>query len=159
MVLKTGTKMRPQTPMMSTSRRIQGATSMPSSFTSGRTMSPLRVLPSRSTGTTMQTRLGSRVFTMMLTVVTCPLIQSMMVVTSPMGLQAPPALAARMTMPAKSQRSFLSAMSLRRSATMTMAVVMLSSRAERKKVRMETTQRSFFLSVVLMRSVMTVKPL
>ena len=41
---------------------------------------------------------------------------------------------------------------------MTMAVVMLSSRADRKKVRMLMIHSSFFLFVVVMLSVMTRKP-
>ena len=49
-------------------------------------------------------------------------------------------------------------MSLRSRAIITMAVVMLSSRAERKKVRMLMTHRSFFLLVVVILSVMTRKP-
>ena len=48
--------------------------------------------------------LGKIRFPTMVVVVSCPPIQSMVVVTSPMGDHAPPALAAMTTMPAKSQR-------------------------------------------------------
>ena len=82
----------------------------------------------------------------------------MMVVTSPMGLQAPPALAAMITMPAKVQRSLRSRISLRSSALITMAVVMLSSAALRKKAMMLSIHSSDTLLVPVMRSVITRKP-
>ncbi len=75
---------------------------------------------------------------MMPSVVTWPPIHSIVVVTSPMGDQAPPAFAASTTIPAKNQRVSLSAMSLRNKLTMTMAVVRLSSTEDRKKVMKET---------------------
>ena len=64
----------------------------------------------------------------------CPPIHNMVVVTSPMGDQAPPALAAMTTTPTKYIRVDLSETSLRNSVTITMAVVKLSSTADRKKV-------------------------
>ena len=82
---------------------------------------------------------------MMVVVVNCPPIHSIVVVTSPIGDQAPPALAAMTTMPAKSQRVCRSSMSLRNSDTMTMDVVKLSSRAEKKKVKTHTIHSIFTL--------------
>ena len=82
--------------------------------------------------------LGRMRLPMMVVVVNCPPIQSIVVVTSSIGDQAPPALAAMTTMPAKSQRVRRSSMSLRNSDTMTMDVVKLSSRAEKKNVKTHT---------------------
>ena len=75
-----------------------------------------------------------------------------------MGLQAPPALAARITIPPKNQRSCCSGSSLRNRATITMAVVRLSRIAEKKKVMKLSIQSSFTLLVVLIWSVMMLKP-
>ena len=91
-------------------------------------------------GTSKQTTLGKIKFPMMMVVVNCPPIHSMVVVTSPIGDQAPPALAAMTTIPAKSQRVWRSSMSLRNNDTITIDVVRLSSKAEKKKVRMQTIQ-------------------
>jgi hypothetical protein len=63
-----------------------------------------------------------------------PPIQSIVVVTSPMGDQAPPELAAITIMPANRMRSSRSSSNLRTSDTITMVVVRLSSRALRKKL-------------------------
>ena len=144
--------------MIRISRRRCTGTSTPLFSLSGRVMSPLSVAPTISTGTAIHTSDATSVFTIIFTVVTCPPIHSIMVVTSPMGLHAPPALAASITMPAKSHRSFLSAISLLSRAHMTMAVVMLSSNAERKKVSKLSSHSSFFLFVVVILSVMIRKP-
>ena len=59
----------------------------------------------------------------------------MMVVTSPMGDQAPPLFAAMtITLAKKIHRSFLLAINRRSSMTMMIVVVMLSSAADMKKV-------------------------
>ena len=70
--------------------------------------------------------------------VTCPPIHSMVVVTSPSGDQAPPALAAITTTPDRYSRSSRAATSLRSSEIMTMVVVRLSSTGLRKKVTAPT---------------------
>ncbi len=106
----------------------------------------------------METRLGMNACNITAPVETFPATHSMMVVTSPMGLQAPPEFAARMTMPPKNQRSCLSGINFLRSVTITMAVVRLSRIAEKKKVMKLSTQRSFTLFVVLIWSVMMEKP-
>ena len=56
-------------------------------------------------GASIQTRLGMNSVFMMFTVVICPPIQSMVVVTSPIGVHAPPAFAAITIIPAKNNRS------------------------------------------------------
>jgi hypothetical protein len=67
---------------------------------------------------------------MMFIVVIWPPIHSIVVVTSPIGDQAPPALAAMTMMPAKNRRSAWLDSSLRISEIMTMVVVRLSSSAD-----------------------------
>ncbi|MEZ5000697.1 MAG: hypothetical protein R2727_08670 [Bacteroidales bacterium] len=90
-------------------------------------------------GITMLTRLGINTLVMMATVVTCPPIQSMMVVTSPMGDHRPPAFAAITIILAKNHLVPLSGDCLRR-ATITI-VVRLSSAAERKNVRNQNPEK------------------
>src|SRR5690606_118019 len=90
--------------------------------------------PSTSTGTRRQTRLGKNNDVMMARVDTCPPIHSMVVVTSPMGVHAPPALAAIIIIPANVRRISLSGISLRINDTITIDVVRLSSIADRKNV-------------------------
>ena len=102
-----------------------------------------------SSGTRMETMLANRVATMMLALVTSPAIHNMMVVTSPIGDHAPPALAARITMLAKMRRSLRSII-LRSNAIITIEVVRLSSTADMKKVRMQMihSRRVFFLVLI-----------
>ena len=80
-----------------------------------------------------------------------------MVVTSPIGDHAPPALAARITIPANNQRSFLSTNFLSKAA-ITMEVVKLSKTAEKKKVNILNIQSNLTRFVVVILSVMTAKP-
>ena len=82
----------------------------------------------------------------------------MMVVTSPMGDQAPPVLAAMTTILAYIQRSRCSLMSLRSSMTMTMVVVRLSSTADRKNAMMQIIHNSLRFWRVVIRSVMMENP-
>ena len=63
-----------------------------------------------------------------------PLFQSMIVVTSPIGENAPPELAAIITSDAYIRRSCLSATSLRRIMIITILVVRLSRIADRMNV-------------------------
>ena len=65
--------------------------------------------------------------------VTCPPTQSIIVVTSPIGDHAPPALAEIIIIPANIHKSFLSFIILDIKAAMTIDVVKLSSTAEKKK--------------------------
>ena len=96
---------------------------------------------------------------MMANAVIWPPIHSIVVVTSPIGDQAPPELAAMTMMPAKNRRSSCLASSLRISEIITMVVVRLSSIALRKKVTKPTSHISVDSSVVRMRWVITSKPL
>ena len=95
---------------------------------------------------------------MMASVVTCPPIHSMVVVTSPIGVHAPPALAAMTMMPAIKCRSSRPSSRRFMSETMTMAVVRLSRIELRKKVARPTSQTSDDSRWVLIRVVSTSKP-
>ena len=88
----------------------------------------------------------------------CPPIQSMVVVTSPIGDQAPPALAAITIIPAKNRRISLSGINFRTKETITMVVVKLSNTEDKKKATIHTTQSRAIGFFVLMRSVMNLNP-
>ena len=81
-----------------------------------------------------------------------------MVVTSPMGDQAPPLLAAMTIRLAKIHRSRCCGMMRRSSMIMMMEVVMLSSTADMKNVIVASSHSSRRLLCVRMREVMTWKP-
>ena len=106
----------------------------------------------------MQITLGINITFIMLRVEICPPIHSMVVVTSPMGVHAPPAFAAITIMPAKNNRISLLGINLRISDTITMDVVRLSSTDERKKVTQHIIHKSDFALSVLIRSVIKRKP-
>ena len=141
-ILKTGTKTRPPTPMKNMVLRTRcGNTSFVSaSCSAGLSSVPFSVRAMTSVGTPAQMMLGMRMPVMMPIVETLPLIQSMMVVTSPIGENAPPALAARIIMPAYLSLVSLSVMIVLRTMVMTMLVVMLSRSAERMNVSPTTFQ-------------------
>ena len=109
-------------------------------------------------GTTAQTILGIKRLCMIEPAEICPPIQSMVVVTSPIGDQAPPALAAITIIPAKNRRISLSGINFRIKDTITMVVVKLSKTEERKKATKQTTQSNTIGFLVLMRSVMNLNP-
>ena len=73
----------------------------------------------------------------------------MIVVTSPMGENAPPELAAMITSAAYLNLSSFSGMSFRSIIIITMLVVRLSSIADSRKVRNATRQSKTLLSLVL----------
>ena len=106
------------------------------------TSRPFRNQLVMASGTIMLTIEGRKTPFMIARVVIWPPIQSMVVVTSPMGVQAPPALAAMTMMPAKNSRSSCLSSSFFISEIMTMVVVRLSSTALRKKVTKPTSQSS-----------------
>lgn len=85
-------------------------------------------------------------------------IQSMIVVTSPVGVHAPPLFAAIITTLAKSHLSLLSPTSFLSSIVITIAVVRLSSTADMKKVMKAKIQRSLRLFEVVILSVITENP-
>ena len=89
---------------------------------------------------------------------TLPFTHNMIVVISPMGDQAPPALAAMIIMLAYNQRSLGSLTNLRNNNTITIEVVRLSRIADMKNVTNERIHKSFFLSRDVIRSVMIEKP-
>mmetsp|Transcript_16185 Transcript_16185/g.44816 ORF Transcript_16185/g.44816 Transcript_16185/m.44816 type:complete len:218 (+) Transcript_16185:1273-1926(+) len=86
------------------------------------------------------------------------LIQSMVVVTSPIGVQTPPAFAATTTIPPKSFLSSTFGTSFFNSEHMTIVTVKLLRIAERKNVRKPIVQKRDFLEVVLIWFVTTLKP-
>src|SRR6187402_1743684 len=92
---------------------------------------------------------GNSTDSMMAIAVICPPIQSIVVVTSPNGDHAPPALAAITIMPANQNLSCLLFNNLEQSDVITMAVVRLSNKAERKKVIKVTVKSSLDLLVVV----------
>lgn len=96
---------------------------------------------------------------MMLTGVIWPPIQSIVVVTSPITVQAPPALAAITMMDANSRRSFLLPISFWISEIITMVVVRLSRIELRKNVTKPMIHIRVVCFVVRMIEVMTSKPL
>src|SRR5688572_25563849 len=107
---------------------------------------------------TIQTILGSSNVLIIFPADIWPPIHSMVVVTSPMGDHAPPALAAMTIIPAKNKRMSLLGTNFRTRETITMAVVRLSKRAERKKVTQQITHNNVFGFFVLMRSVIMLNP-
>ena len=159
-VLNNGTNNNPATPAANTKFRSKGVVgSHSSSFSwAGRSMSPFNRKLSRLRGTSRQTMLGKIKLAMMVPVVNWPPIHNMVVVTSPIGDQAPPAFAATTTMPAKSHLVCLSSINLRNKDTMTMEVVKLSNNAEKKNVKTQTIQSILTLLRVVIRSVMTLNP-
>ena len=102
---------------------------------------------------------GKNSIFMMFKAVTCPPIHSMVVVTSPMGDQAPPALAEITMMPAKNKRSSRSLSNFFIKDTMTMVVVKLSNTALMKKVTAPTNHIKVDRRLVRMRWVITSNPL
>ena len=90
--------------------------------------------------------------------VICPPIHSMVVVTSPIGDQAPPALAAMMMTPANTSLSSRFDSNFFINDTITMAVVRLSNTELRKKVRVPTNHISVDKRLVRIREVMISNP-
>src|SRR5690606_31814921 len=87
-----------------------------------------------------------------------PPIHNIVVVTSPIGDHAPPALAERTIMPTNNKRITLFRISFRVSETITMVVVRLSSTADKKKVTIQMIHNNFFGSLVLILSVTNLNP-
>ena len=90
--------------------------------------------------------------------VTCPPIHSIVVVTSPIGDHAPPALAAITITETNSRRSSPRSSSFRISDTITMLVVRLSRTALNKNVTQDTIHNKLVIRLVRMRDVITAKP-
>lgn len=154
-----GTNTRPPTPKQRISIRLGlCACAEFSDGFSGATSSPFRYIWTQSAETTTDAIDGNISWESTPPVVIIPLIQSMMVVTSPIGEKAPPALAAIIIMPPKIIRSLASATSLRSTIIITMLVVRLSRMAERIKVMMVILQSSARLFLVARASCTKKKP-
>ena len=111
-----------------------------------------------NTGTTIATILGISRLIIRPIDDTFSSIHSMMVVTSPMGEKAPPALAAMTMSPANSQRSFWSLSKRRNIITMMMVVVMLSRTADMTNDSEHMIHNRCRLLLALMFSVINEKP-
>ena len=116
----------------------------------------LRAINSRGMSKLMMA--GINTLFIMANEVICPPIQSIVVVTSPIGVQAPPAFAAMMIMPANNKRSSYCSKIFFIKETITIVVVKLSKMALRKKVTMPTIHMRFCKLFVLIRLVITSKP-
>ena len=101
-------------------------------FLLGRVIFPLILNDNIVAGTRKQTKLGIKSSVIIVTLVTCLPIHNMVVVTSPIGDHAPPALAEIIISPKKSHLSFLSTRNFLVSETIIMDVVRLSRTAEKK---------------------------
>ena len=163
MVLNTGTAIktpRPSRNMVLRSKEVVGAVSLALCTRAGGTTGlPRKTQAITHRGTSMFTIEAMKTPWMMARVVTWPPIHNMVVVTSPIGVQAPPALAAMMMMPAKNKRSSRRSSNFFISETITMVVVRLSRIALRKKVTKPTSHIRLESCVVRIREVMTSKPL
>ena len=159
--MKTGTNNKPATPKKKIkflSNAVVGSESALFPSSTGRTISPFIVKESAVNGTIMATILGTIKVLIIVIVVNCPPIHNIVVVTSPIGDQAPPALAATTTIPAKNQRSYLSSINFLSKETITIVVVKLSKAAEKKKVSTLTIHNNFTLFFVVILSVIIEKP-
>ena len=162
-VLKAGTATKTPKPKKNMSLRSKAEVIVEESSATdaagGTTTWPLSKKLVTNSGTNKFTSEGKNKPLIISRAVICPPIQSMVVVTSPMGDQAPPALAAMMMMPAKNKRSSRLSSSFFINDTITMVVVRLSKMALRKNVTKPTNHIRLESFVVLMREVMTSKPL
>ena len=122
------------------------------------TVGQVNVNESKISGAIAHTKLGRINFIIIGVAVNCPPIHSIVVVTSPMWIHAPPALAAKTTIPIKNIMICLSLINFLSNETITIVVVRLSSTEERKNVRMEIVQSSLRTSVVFIFSVITSNP-
>mmetsp|Transcript_2130 Transcript_2130/g.7577 ORF Transcript_2130/g.7577 Transcript_2130/m.7577 type:complete len:399 (-) Transcript_2130:514-1710(-) len=156
--LKTGTKIRLARPTKKT--RMPFGAMRESPALSGASFLPCSsgMLVMSASGTAKLTADGRTRSFMVAMVEIWPLIHSIVVVTSPMGVHAPPALAAMTTTAPSSLRRSGSLTSLRSRETITMVDVRLSSTADKQKVRMPTNHTRVVMSSVSMASVMILKP-
>src|SRR5688572_12255947 len=106
----------------------------------------------------MQTALGIKRVFMIFQVDTWPPIHSIVVVTSPIGVHAPPAFAAMMVIPINNNFISRPGMSLRISDTITIVVVRLSRMAERKNASQQMIHNNIVGFLVVILSVIKRKP-
>ena len=116
------------------------------------------ILVAISSGTTIDTKLGISSVVISCPVLTLSPIHSIMVVTSPIGENAPPLLAAITITLEKIQRSFCFFKRQPTIVTIIIVVVRLSRTADMKKVTNAIIQSSFLFFLAVMVSVMMLNP-
>ena len=147
-ILKTGTNKSNDSPAIRIIRESRWSPLFSSCFLNSNSSFLNRGLK-KSKGTKHTRILGMNSCRIMLIAEICPPIQSIVVVTSPKGEKAPPALAAIMIIPTNQRRSSLCDKIFAVREVITMAVVRLSRTDEIKNVRMVMIQSSFTLLRVL----------
>src|SRR5512133_175098 len=157
--LKNGTKSSAPIPRKKTELRSHASGLQPFDVHSIGSIFPLIKNETVINGTIRLMRLGNRRDFITPTDVILLPIQSIVVVTSPIGVQAPPAFAAITVIPAKNILSSLLSENFDRREIMTMVVVRLSRTAERKKMIIDIIHKSLCLLVKLITFVITSKPL
>ncbi len=110
-------------------------------------------------GTAKHTKEGTTKCVIRPTVDTRSPIHSIVVVTSPIGDQAPPALAAITPIQTNQRRSILSGTNRLKSETNTIVEAKLSRVADKKNASIQTNQSIFFLLFVVILLVITENPL
>ena len=128
-----------------------------SSVLSSTSISPLKtgIRVAITVGIIMQTIEGINKVLISIKAVTLSCIHNMVVVTSPIGDQAPPAFAAIIIIPANHIRRFVSFMIFRRMVIKTIVAVRLSIIADKIKAKIQTIHKSvdFFLVVIIVLNV------
>lgn len=158
-VLKAGTAISTPSPRQNIRFRSNRFTaSNPLSLGGAEMVLPFSERLMKASGTSRLTSEGSSTAPMILSGEIWPPIHSMVVVTSPITVHAPPALAAITTREANNSRSSRRAISRWISEIMTMVVVRLSRIELRKNATKPTSHISLAWLVVPMREVMTSKP-
>ena len=123
-----------------------------SAFFSGSFVLKIAIFEAMNKGISRDTKAGKKRCSISFKGLTFPAIQSMVVVTSPIGDHAPPALAAMMTKPANHMRSSLSGTILRKMEMSTIVAVRLSMMEESTKARVATTSSNWYAVLTLMRA-------
>ena len=159
MVLKTGTKTiaaRPKYNMVDPYLCITSSSSV--SFSS---IFPLKTgnKEATKTGTTTQTTEGMKRYEISFNVVTLLAIHNMVVVTSPIGDQAPPAFADIIISPANQSRVSRSPITFCKIVIKTIVAVRLSMIADNMNASIAKIQSRAFLDLVLMNDLMVENPL
>jgi len=159
--LNIGTKIRPPTPRKNIVLRclaVSASASVMLVFSAMFASSPFRECERMYAGMTIDTSDGMNISMITPAAVISPLFHSIMVVTSPIGENAPPEFAAIITSEAYIMRSFFSFTSLRNIIIITIDVVRLSRMADRMNVMNAMRQSSFFLLLVFIVSLTKLNP-
>ena len=155
--LNTGTASRPSNPVEKTNRP-RGARPTASVNFSGTGSSSGTCCCSMNIGTIVETMEGRKRLVMVGRAVIWPLIHNMVVVTSPIGVHAPPAFAAITINAPNSLRSSMLGRIFLITDTITIVVVKLSSIADMKKVSKPIALINPRLFLALILSVTTLNP-